>query len=178
MTEACNGHREREKRICWRPRPDGLEEAVVFTPGYNCPAAGPESHGVHGMEIMWLLRGPAGAVHFVAYTDWIPGRLSAGHGLSPAGSYSWESYRHPGEMDYPDGADLGYHAHVPQWEGQTAGDVCAWIGARCFCDGSGLAAADLAREFRNSPRGEHVIWEALEGRYADLRTEAAEASHG
>jgi hypothetical protein len=143
----------------WFPRPDGLERAVVFQPGYN----GTGVHGVHGMEITWLLRGPKGGVQFKLFTDWIPGKRSPGHGLSPDGSYdSWDLF--------PMGVDLGYHARVPQYEGQEVygRDDCEVTGGRCYYDGSGMAAERLAKEF--IVQGEPVIWAALEAEYQGLVT--------
>jgi len=151
----------------WFPRPDGTERAVVFIPGYNGdPDAPPaRNYGVHGMEIWWYLRGPRGAAHFGIFTEWTPGELRPGHGRSPLGYPVREA------SQYPSGADLGYHARVPQWDGQEiyARKECGIIGGRCYCDGSGLQADSLAREF--TQYGESVIWAALEAEYATLKTE-------
>lgn len=148
----------------WFPRPDGLERAVVFGPGYNSAQTGnPHADfGVHGMEIIWYLRGPLGVAQFMLYTDWIPGTLRPGHGLPPAGM----SFP---RIDYPMGADLGYHAPVPQWEGQEEyrRDDCRLLpGGTCYYDGSGMAAERVAKEFVLA--GEPAVWAALEDRYADL----------
>jgi hypothetical protein len=145
----------------WFPRPDGTERAVLFQPGYNDDRTGPHSCGVHGMEITWYLRGPRGAVQFKTYTSWTPGVLRPGHGRMPVG-YP------PREADqYPNGADLGYHARVPQYDEQEAAyDDCPIIGGPCYYDGSGLAAQRLAEQF--TEHGESVIWAKLEENYAQL----------
>lgn len=163
----CKGHPGREPRERWAPRPDGLEESVQFVPGYNCPATGPRSHGVHGTEIRWYLRGPKGTAQFVVYTDWIPGKLSPGHGLSPEGTYSWDSYSHPGELYYPMGADVGYHARNPQYAGQEPwSDHCPVNQGTCYYDGSGIRAEKLARLFVIA--GEQAVFTELEDVYADI----------
>lgn len=139
-----------ERFIEWFPRPGGLERAVAFEPGYN-DRGGP--YGVHGMDIRWMLRGPKGAVQFLMSTGWVPGEKGVPPQISDL---------------YPSGSDLGYHARVPQWEGQEiyGHESCDVLGGRCYYDGSGLAARDLLREFTRE--GERVIWTALEARYAAL----------
>ncbi len=145
----------------WFPRPDGLERAVVFQPGYN---SGTREYGVHAMEVRWLLRGPNGAAQFLVYTGWTPGHLSPGMGLQPEGCPPMPA------RQYPTGADLGYHALVPQYEGhEDYGrlDCDVLPGGACYYDGSGLAADRLAKEFVT--RGEPAVWAALEERYAGLK---------
>lgn len=158
----CECNQRAEVRIRWTPRADGLEESVQFAPGHNCRARGLHSHGVHGMEIRWLLRGPAGGAQFVLYTDWIPGELSPGHGLSPSGQYTaWRSF--------PMGADVGYHAKRPMYEGhEPLSGECEITGGACYYDGSGLRALELAEVFKQF--GEQAIWDELESVYADLET--------
>lgn len=159
-TPAC--HSRGETRVRWTPRPDGCEESVRFTPGYNCPARGPLSHGVHGMEIRWLLRGPKGAVWLAMFTHWIPGEVSPGHGLPPSGLVR-DMPRHPG------GAGLGYHARAPQYEGQAADrEDCKVIGGPCYGDMSFGGADEPVKRFITE--GEQAIWDVLESAYADLKT--------
>ena len=159
----CDGHaaaRMLGTRERWHPRPDGLEESVAFVPGYNCPDRGMRGHGVHGMEVRWFLRGWAGAVWLVMFTDWIPGERAPGHGLPPSGPYD-------GWKRYPDGGGLGYHARVPQYEGQELyRDECDVIGGPCYCDEWASGADEPVKLFIE--QGEQVIWDALESRYADL----------
>lgn len=167
-------HERGSVRQEWRVRDDGLEESVQFVPGYNCSDKSMRGHGVHGMEVRWYLRGPKGGAQFVIYSGWIPGKLQPGHGLSPAGDYSWECYLHNGELRYPAGADVGYHAKFPQWEGQEPiQDDCAITGGPCYYDGSGLRAEKLARRFAHE--GEQVIWDELEDVYGDITIRKSEA---
>ncbi len=163
-----DGRRTASPEIEWFSRPDGMERAVIFRPGYNGDPDAPPSrnYGVHGMEIAWYLRGPKGVTQFVMFTRWVPGELSPGHGLPPDGYPP-----RPGDQ-YPDGANLGYHAPVPQYDGDgyVRGDCAFLPGGRCYYDGSGLAAMDLAREFVE--KGEAAVWAALEDRYRDLKAES------
>lgn len=155
-------HDRGETRIRWTGRPDGLEESVRFTPGFICPVQGGSGHGRHGMEIRWLLRGPRGGAQFVLYTDWLPGKAS-----SPSVAHM-----------FPMGADVGYHAKRPMYEGQEPLDSeCEITGGACWYDGSGLRAMELAERFKVD--GEQIVWDQLEAVYADLiEPEAGGEGHG
>ena len=167
-------HERGETRVVWNKRKDGLEESVQFTPGFNCRDRSGNGHGVHGMEVWWLLRGPAGAAQFLLYTDWVPGKLTPGHGLSLDGSVPGKFTR-DGEQMYPMGADLGYHSRRPQHEEQKPiSDDCSVIGGPCYYDGSTSRAEDLKREF--VVKGENVIWQALENEYSNLACADFEAA--
>jgi hypothetical protein len=115
------------------------------------------------MEVRWFLRGPAGAVWLRMGTDWLPGERYPGHGLSPDGTYTlWNLY--------PDGFGLGYHAHVPQYEGQEPETGhCDVIGGTCYCDVHLSGADEPVKRF--VAEGEQAIWDALESAYADLNRE-------
>jgi|SRR5215472_5303264 len=158
--------RKGETRERWTPRPDGLEESVQFTPGYNCTDNSMRGHGVHGMEITWYLRGPAGAVFLSMGTDWIPGELRPGHGLSPDTGARGFRLHGGGWSTDPSGHGIGYHARRPQYEGQEDAGKCCYIGGRCFYDIGYSASDEPVREF--VLRGEQVIWDTLEARYSDL----------
>ncbi len=157
-------HARGEARVRWTPRPDGLEESVQFVPGYNCPRIDMQGHGVHGMEILWLLRGPAGAVQLILGTHWIPGELWPGHGISPDGSVGW--VRSDGRLSTdPDGYGIGVHSRVPQY-GDHESQECGLLGGPCFYDESLSAADPLVSRFL--AEGEQVIWDELESRYSGL----------
>lgn len=133
-------------------RAGDAERAVVFSPGYRTDR---KSYGRHGMEVTWLLRGPKGVTQFKMFTGWEPGLD-----------------RHSERMvNAPMGADLGYHAFVPQYEGQEPMDSCDYLPGQptCYYDGSGLMADDLMHEFLI--HGEQVIWNRLAERHDDLETE-------
>lgn len=158
-------HTRGETRIRWTPRPDGTEESVQFTPGYNCSDRSMQGHGVHGMEVRWLLRGPKGAVWLCMFTRWTPGDLHPGHGMPP-------DSRMLAQDLLPSGAGLGYHARDPQYEGQAIDRAeCDVIGAPCYGDMSFCGADEPVERF--VAEGEQVIWDALESAYADLKTGGA-----
>jgi hypothetical protein len=140
-----------EITLAFYPAEDGLERAVVFEPGYICTTSGPHGHGRHGMNIRWILRGPKGAITFLVFTGWLPGREEMG---LDAGAHS------------PMAADLGYYARVSQYEGNFAREDCECTGGTCYYDGSGMAASDLFKRF--TTEGEAAIWAALASRYDSL----------
>lgn len=158
-------HEHGEIRIRWAPRPDGLEESVQFEPGYNCPVPGGKGHGVHGMQITWLLKGPLAAVELSVSTDWIPGELRPGHGLSPLG-YRLQQNLH--------GWGIGYHTRHPQYGGHTPSRNCELAGGvPCYYDRHLSGADPVIPEFVR--RGEQAVWDVLEAEYARI-TAGAQAA--
>lgn len=148
--------------LVWHTREDGFQRAMQFGVGYNCDARGPRSHGVHGMELRFYLLGPRGATQFVMSTDWVPGKLSPGHGLPPLGSALSDRARRL----YPMGMDLGYHAYKPQYDGQLKMPDCHLLDGDCFYDGSGLNADRVMNRFIEG--GEPVIWQELIAYHEEL----------
>jgi hypothetical protein len=162
--------RKGEVRVRWLPRPDGLEESVRFVAGYNCTDDSMAGHGVHGMEVQFALRGPAGAVVLVMATDWIPGTLRPGHGLSPEGKRV-HRYADGWSCD-PRGFGVELHSRRPQYEGHEPAGECELLAGECYCDTHLSGADEPVRRF--VAEGEQVIWDELEARYAAL----AEAGDG
>ena len=152
-------HERGETRVRWTRREDGLEESVQFVPGYNCPVAGGPGHGVHGMEVRWHLRGPAGAVVLAMGTDFIPGERYPGHGLSPGGLN--ENWAH-----WPCGMGIEYHSRAPRREGDEPENGCDLLGAPCYWDRWYGGAGEPVKRFVT--QGEQAIWDALESAYAAL----------
>lgn len=103
------------------------------------------------VRMEWLLHGEKGTVQFVA---WITGKSDPSFPSLPKYEF------------YP--LDLGYHAHVEQYEGQCRMDECEFMpdGKGCFYDGTSLGAGDLWAEV--SERGDAVLWERLEEWYRDM----------
>ena len=126
-----------EPKLIWRAREDGLEQAVVFEPGYNKRGS---QYGVHGMGIRFLLRGPKGCTQFVMNTGWVPGESM---GLTTFNMF-------------PMAVDLGYHAVVPQYGDLNDPDEdwrpytldCVYLpSGKCYYDGSGLNAEPVMVAF-------------------------------
>lgn len=139
------------------PTDSSFERAVVFEPGYSDPGPrGPQWCGKHGMDIRFLLRGPKGVTQFLMFTGWVPGEEATDARVADS---------------YPMGADVGYHARIPQHEDQWGQDNCEYLGERCFYDGSGLYATEVLARFR--VEGDAAIWAVLREWHDDLKGEAA-----
>ena len=140
---------------------DELTREITFTPGHNdrdreCKHTPKGDHGLHGMTIMFVRSGPAGAVNFTMYTDWIPGRVGMMNREHAAARKSVADL-------YPMGADLGYHSRTKTEYGVHRPD-CTLTGGDCWYDGSALNADPVMVEFVE--RGEDAVWDALEDYYA------------
>lgn len=159
-------HTRGQVRVRWMPRPDGLEESVQFRPGFNCPRTDMQGHGAHGMEIAWLLKGPDIAVQLIFATDWVPGELWPGHGISPDGTRGWKASSGGWSTD-PRGYGIGDHTRWPQYDGHEPQGKCGLLGGTCWYDESPSAADSLAPRFMAD--GEGVIWDELEKRYRALQ---------
>lgn len=132
---------------------DKLERQVNFHAAFDKRDPNPsKNYGIHGMEILFVLKGPAGAVVWLIYTDW--------HVPSARKDLTGKS----GLFDRPFmAADLGYHALVSQYEDQEERDCCYTSSGKCYYDGSGLNAELLVENFIS--QGEDYLWAALEAYY-------------
>jgi hypothetical protein len=145
-----------------------LEHITRFTAGHDCikfkcrwdkvdcvPNGG-GSHGVHGVNLLFLVKGDKGAVQFLIYTGWLP--QSAKSGVCGRFIDEWGGNALP--------ANLGFHSPVPTYDGQSVStDACKCLdGEPCYYDGSGLKANDAMYALVNG--GDVALWEFLEGYYA------------
>lgn len=149
---------------------NGLEAWIERTPPYDCilgmcanpdcpggEQLGMRSHGRGTAKYRWILRGEGLAVQWLWYSDeHLPEtveRMVLEHGPR------W-NYGRSGIPLYPMGADLGYHAATPTYEGHEPMDACDLLGIPCFYDGSGLAADRGLKILANE--GDEAVWEWLE----------------
>jgi len=140
-----------------------MERRVEFRPAFDRRSADPtRNYGVHGMELAFILKGAAGAIQFVVYTNWHLRRVQEEHDSRIV------SDKFPHLFCHPSPADLGYHSRVPQYEGhEPITESCVYLdGAPCYYDGSSLQAVELYWRFVE--HGEDVVWETLEKRYQGL----------
>ncbi len=145
----------------------GFERRIRFTPAFDRRNPDPsKNYGIHGMEMRFVLIGPKGATQFVIYTGWMLRAVQEELDNRPV-------YRdRPHSMCHPQPADLGYHAYVPQYDGQQPiGDHCNLLGGSCYYDGSGLAAQDLYWRF--VAEGEEAVWSTLRERHNELTAPVA-----
>lgn len=132
-----------------------------------------EKGGKHGVELAFVLRGNAGAVQFVVFTNWMLPAPGARPGSILGATIGDPSI--PASLLRPMPADLGYHSRKPLFEGQAAAtpdQPCEWLGSSvCYYDGSSLQADPvfdvLLRE------GDDGVWRELAKYYAETFGEEA-----
>jgi hypothetical protein len=126
----------------------------------NCRPGAGGSHGINGLRIRFLLKGPRGAVQFNVNTGWLPQRADA----SRIGVRNIESWNPIASKYYPLPTDLGYHSKKQQYEGQESMGPCEVLGGKnCYYDGSGLNAIDAMYTLVNG--GDKALWRFLEDYY-------------
>ncbi len=131
---------------------------IEWSPAWDKRDSDPKKdYGIHGMELRFVLIGPKGATQFVIFTNWM---LSQNR-------KPWNEMTEACLLQSMP-ADVGYHAYVAQYDGQTPlFPECEYLGGKpCYYDGSGLRAEELFDEF--VAKGEEVVWIALRERYDRL----------
>lgn len=146
---------------------------VKFNSGYDCvnfecvynsercyPGSG-GSHGKHGLEIEFIVKGKKGAVWFVLYTGWFPQSISE----EENSIVDWGRNK-----VLP--VDLGYHSKIPQYKGQEPTNQSCELcdGQMCFYDGSAINAQDAMYTLVNG--GDVKLWEFLESYYNNIFNKA------
>lgn len=145
----------------------GFEKIVQLTPAYDQRDPDPrKDYGVHGVDLIMILKGEKGATQFSLSTGWL---LPQTVGLPNDGSYE-ELYKYTELLHssftqryYPMPTDLGYHAKEPQYEDQYVRNDCHILGGECYYDGSGLNAYIPFRELLT--KGSDGVWVVLEKYY-------------
>jgi hypothetical protein len=135
---------------------NGFERRLSMTPPYDRRHTDPsKNYGVHGVDLRLLLVKDKQAVQFVAYLPvYLPQTLDFWQGQAE----TVKTFLIKGM-----GADVGYHALAPQYEGQSSMANCDATGGACYYDGSGLRAEEWYQEWL--VHGNDHIWTKLEEEY-------------
>lgn len=122
-----------------------------------------KNYGVGAVVLRFILIGERGAMQFVCSTGMYPKHVTD----------EWDASGRDPKAFRAMGYDIGYHAHEPQHEGQSAQDNCTYLGGRaCYYDGTSLGAEEFLPTFITG--GDDAVWAMLEARYAErFGTEAA-----
>lgn len=140
-----------------------LERRTTFIPGFDKRSDDPKKdYGIHGGKFMFGVVGPLGAVHFVMLSSFYP-ESAKEHLIKHHNNDARATLKYYG----PDGYDVGYHAHTPQYEDQKISQQeCEWLGGQpCYSDGSAIQAGEWTEKFL--VLGTDWLWPALEEEYAD-----------
>ena len=126
-----------------------LEKWIDWYPAWDKRNTDPaKNYGVHGVEIVWYVKGPKGGVSFSIYTNWMLPHLRK----------KWDEYEKVMFMEAK-GMDLSYHAKVPQYEDQTSIQGCKLTDGPCYYDGSTLNAGPVFELL--VAKGGEAVWEYL-----------------
>jgi hypothetical protein len=161
----CRGHPGRGRpdaggEVIEQIMPDGFRRRIEFRGAFDKRHTDPsKDYGVHGMDLRFVLIGPKGATQFLCYTG-----LHLPHVREELfRKRRGEKY----DLGAPMGADIGYHAREPQYEGQSViQDDCPYVGGPCYYGGSGLAAEEFMPTFL--AEGDDAVWTMLRERYDDV----------
>jgi len=147
-----------------------VERFVKFESGFDCinfeckfrskrcAPDGGGSHGKHGLEIGFYVKGEKGVVQFKVFTGWLPHYVKKSE-------IGYRDIPHEQSRLFPMASDLGYHSYVPHYKGQTqTSGKCSLLDNKpCYYDGSGLNANDAFYTLTNA--GEEALWLFLEQYY-------------
>lgn len=136
-----------------------MTKEILITPAWDKRHKDPDkNYGIHGAEMFFVLKGKHGAITFCVYTNW--------H-LPHVDKELRNAHRHDSRYDFmfrPVGADISYHAHKAQCEGQEPMSECKWLDNQpCYCDGSSLDAQPICALL--IAEGSDAVWKHLEGVY-------------
>ena len=179
MTNRCEADTERRQRAAaddtvTQDLGNGMQRMVTFQVGYDhrpfpedCGGGG---HGRHGMTLRFILRGPHGAVQWVAYLmNMIPGNVNIMGEVESEHPVSVVAVLDRSLGDAM-ATDLGYHSLVPQWEGQEEYKrECKLLPeGYCYYDGSSVNAVPVLAAFLQ--HGPHAVWASLARYYKEVLT--------
>ena len=141
-----------------------MERIISFRPAYDKRDPNPrKNYGIHGVDLTFVLKGAAGAVQFVIYTNWHLPHVTRELIYKACVSNDVANYIESTFTPMP--TDLGYHSPYPMYKDQTTvTNSCKYLdGKPCYYDGSGLAAEDIYK--RLVAEGDAAVWEELEAYY-------------
>src|SRR5688500_7780373 len=104
-----------------------LERIVQVGPAWEKRHPDPsKDYGVGSISLRFILKGPKGAVQFIFYTAQY---------TRPVAERFWRDHNRAYIPFKGMGADIGYHAYTPQYDGHTPMDgECDILGCQCYYD--------------------------------------------
>ena len=123
-----------------------MTREITMLPAYDKRNKDPrKNYGIHGCDMLWILKGRRGAVEFLVYTGW--------------------QLKHVGDTE-PSGAYVGYHSPTQRHEGQACNDCTLVEGGKCYSDRGYLYAAEVFDILRRE--GSDGVWRELEEFYTGI----------
>lgn len=137
-----------------------MKREITFLPAWDKRDPDPKkNYGIHGVEIVFILRGTLGAIQFVIHSNW---QLPY---VAKEMRIKMKPEMYP--LFEPMGADVGYHSPKPMYEGhKSTSDNCPYIGGKCYYNGSSLQAGDMLNIL--IAEGSDKVWRELEDHYKSI----------
>jgi len=148
--------------LIWTELMNEFERIIEIHPAWDKRNQDPnKNYGIHGVELVMVLKGEKGAIDFVLYTNWMPPHIYE----------EWKRKMNSDDylktmelMAEPFPADLGYHSYEPLYEGQSSSGNCKYLDDKpCYYDGSGLNAKKVYDIMLQG--GSDAVWKYLEEYY-------------
>jgi len=139
-----------------------FEKTVTFRPAYDKRHPNPsKNYGIHGVEILFLLKGKKGAVQFLISTSWQLPHVQKEMDALPLGQFPYLHHK-------PMPADLGYHSYKPMYEEHLPStNSCSFLDNKpCYYDGSALNAEPIFNVLLKE--GSDGVWRELEQYYNEV----------
>ena len=135
-----------------------FKKEIIFRPAWDKTNSEPsKNYGVHGVDIVFALKGNKGAVTFVIFTNW---QLPHIEKMEETGIISKpENYR----LTRPTGADISYHSHKKIKYSYKRNNCEFLNGKKCWNDGSCLDAEEIFGKLVKE--GTDGVWKELEKKY-------------
>lgn len=144
-----------------------FKRILNLIPAYDKTHSDPKkNYGVHGMDMLFILKGEKGATQFVVFTGMMLKHVREKQYASVDTSRPYWYC-----IFEPTGVDIGYHSYTPRYDGQTS-MPCSVLEGQCYYDGSSLQAQEFLETFLSE--GEDAVWKMLEEQYTELFEESAE----
>lgn len=138
-----------------------ITKELLFIPGWDKRGPLGANYGVHSPHLLWLLRGPNGAVVWEINTNWHPDYIQS----------EWRVKHIAPPPHQPSSWGLAVHAPLPQYDNHDPNhDNCEWLGGRkCFATYTCLAFDDkfVQRVFHEGPE---LVWSKLQEYYDNIKT--------
>jgi hypothetical protein len=149
-----------------------LVRSVTFLAAWDKRDSDPaKSHGVHGVEILFLLKGPAGVVCFPLMTNWMLPEVEEWHRQL--------ARENPGlgTMRGAFAAPFSFHSPVPREGWKENKEPCEFLGVPCWTTMSGYLAPDAVWE-KMLREGSEGFWSKLEELYSLNLTQPTQGEKG
>ena len=146
-----------------------FEKIVWVQPAFDKRDPDPKKdYGIGACRIVFILKGPLGAVQFMIGTRW----------HLPHIQRDKRQWQHDSDTRfdriYPGGWDLGYHSIKPMYDGQKPMERCDVLDVPCYYDGSSLMADEMVGDFLSG--GTKWLWPKLEEYYNETFVSSLEVS--